>query len=147
MSSCKQFKVSASLTAGFLMLLSANVGVERALGASLTVGKKDIGGVVTSSKGPEAGVWVVAETKDLPTKFTRIVVTDDQGRYLIPDLPQASYQGICPRLCAFWIRNGSQPLSAKSWISRRTSRQTPRAPHRLYPAAASWLSLMKLPGR
>ena len=44
------------------------------------------------SKGPEAGVWVIAETTDLPTRFTRSVVTDDQGRYVIPDLPTANYQ-------------------------------------------------------
>jgi hypothetical protein len=31
----------------------------------------DIGGTVTSAKGPEAGVWVIAETTDLPTKFAR----------------------------------------------------------------------------
>ena len=52
----------------------------------------DISGVVTSSKGPEAGVWVIAETTDLPTRFTRSVVTDDKGRYVIPDLPSANYQ-------------------------------------------------------
>jgi len=52
----------------------------------------DISGVVKSSKGNEAGVWVIAETTDLPTKFTKIVVTDDQGRFLIPELPSASYQ-------------------------------------------------------
>ena len=51
----------------------------------------DLGGVVTGDKGPEAGVWVIAETTDLPTKFVRIVVTDDLGRYLIPDLPKANY--------------------------------------------------------
>ena len=51
----------------------------------------EIGGVVTGAKGPEAGVWVVAETKDLPTKYVKIVVTDDQGRYLIPGLPKANY--------------------------------------------------------
>src|SRR5678809_1038337 len=51
----------------------------------------DIGGVVTSSKGPEAGVWVIAETTDLPTRFSKTVVTDDRGRYLIPDLPKANY--------------------------------------------------------
>ena len=51
-----------------------------------------LGGVVTSSKGPEAGVWVIAETTDLPTRFIRIVVTDDQGRYVLPDMPKASYQ-------------------------------------------------------
>jgi hypothetical protein len=47
----------------------------------------DLGGVVTSAKGPEAGVWVIAETKELKTGFSKIVVTDDQGRYVIPDLP------------------------------------------------------------
>ena len=41
--------------------------------------------------GPEAGVWVIAETTDLPTKFAKIVVTDDQGRYVMPDLPKANY--------------------------------------------------------
>ena len=51
----------------------------------------DIVGVVTGAKGPEAGVWVIAETTELPTMFRRIVVTDDQGRYLVPDLPQADY--------------------------------------------------------
>src|SRR5512147_2855625 len=56
----------------------------------------DIGGVVTGPKGPEAGVWVIAETKDLPTKFVKIVVTDDRGRYLVPDLPRANYD-VCVR--------------------------------------------------
>lgn len=49
----------------------------------------DISGTVKSSKGPEAGVWVIAETTDLPTKYGKIVVTDDQGRFLIPELPSA----------------------------------------------------------
>src|SRR6187431_2556829 len=51
----------------------------------------DIGGIVTGRTGPEAGVWVIAETNDLPTKFVRIVVTDDRGRYVLPDLPKANY--------------------------------------------------------
>ena len=50
----------------------------------------DIAGVVTSANGAEAGVWVIAETFDLGTKFARIVVTDDEGRYLVPDLPDAN---------------------------------------------------------
>src|SRR5581483_11591091 len=49
-------------------------------------------GVVTGPNGPEAGVWVIAETTQLPTGFVRIVVTDDQGRYVLPDLPNAGYQ-------------------------------------------------------
>jgi hypothetical protein len=52
----------------------------------------DIGGVVRGPGGPEAGVWVIAETRDLPTRYAKIVVTDDQGRYVIPDLPKAKYQ-------------------------------------------------------
>src|SRR5437016_13752704 len=59
--------------------------------AGIAIDADDIGGSATSSKGPEAGVWVIAETTDLPTKFARIVVTDDRGRYLIPDLPKATY--------------------------------------------------------
>src|SRR5207244_2509584 len=51
----------------------------------------DIGGVVTSANGPEAGVWVIAETTDLPTRFTKAVVTDDRGRYVVPELPKATY--------------------------------------------------------
>ena len=52
----------------------------------------DIGGVVMGPNGPEAGVWVIAETSNLPTRFARTVVTDDQGRYVLPDLPKATYQ-------------------------------------------------------
>ena len=59
--------------------------------AGVSIGNTDIGGVVTSSKGPEAGVWVIAETTDLSTKYAKIVVTDDRGRYVMPDLPKANY--------------------------------------------------------
>ena len=59
---------------------------------NILIESNDIGGVVTSANGPEAGVWVIAETTDLPTKFARIVVTDDQGRYVVPDLPDAEYE-------------------------------------------------------
>ena len=64
--------------------------------AAVSIDNDDIGGVVTSSKGPEAGVWVIAETTDLPTRFARMVVTDDKGRYLLPDLPKANYN--------IWVR-------------------------------------------
>ena len=50
-----------------------------------------IGGVVTSTRGPEAGVWVIAETEELKTPFIKIVVTDDAGRYVLPQLPTATY--------------------------------------------------------
>jgi hypothetical protein len=59
--------------------------------AAFSIGSTDIGGVVTGPKGPEAGVWVIAETTDLPTRMIKSVVTDDQGRYVLPELPQAKY--------------------------------------------------------
>src|SRR5689334_10166188 len=64
----------------------------------LKVDKTSIGGTVVNSNGgkPEAGVWVIAETKSLPAPFRKIVVTDDQGRFLVPDLPSADYQ--------LWVR-------------------------------------------
>jgi hypothetical protein len=55
--------------------------------AAVAIDADDLAGIVTSGKGPEAGVWVIAETTELPTKFVKIVVTDDRGRYLLPDLP------------------------------------------------------------
>ena len=55
--------------------------------AAVAIDNDDIGGVVRGPNGPEAGVWVIAETNELPTKFAKMVVTDDQGRYVIPDLP------------------------------------------------------------
>ena len=58
-------------------------------GPAVSVGSNDLGGVVRSAEGPEAGVWVIAETTDTPTRYAKIVVTDDRGRYLIPDLPKA----------------------------------------------------------
>jgi hypothetical protein len=59
--------------------------------ATPAIDDDDIGGVVTGPGGPEAGVWVIAESVELPTKFAKMVVTDDQGRYVIPDLPAVNY--------------------------------------------------------
>src|SRR5882672_8232303 len=59
--------------------------------AAVAIDNDDIGGVVTGPSGPEAGVWVIAETRELPVRYIKIVVTDDQGRYVIPDLPKANY--------------------------------------------------------
>src|SRR5436309_13408525 len=73
---------------------------------SIAIDPDDIAGIVSSTRGPEAGVWVIAETNELPTKFVRIVVTDDQGRYLIPDLPKASY--------SVWVRGYGLVDSPKS---------------------------------
>src|SRR4051812_37372597 len=58
---------------------------------AVAIDADDIGGVVTGTNGPEAGVWVIAETRDLGTRYIKSVVTDDRGRYVLPDLPNANY--------------------------------------------------------
>ena len=60
--------------------------------AAVSIGAHDIGGTVLSAKGPEAGVWVIAETTDLPTRYAKVVVTDEQGQFVIPELPGANYK-------------------------------------------------------
>ena len=59
--------------------------------SAVAIDNDDIGGVVTGARGPEAGVWVIAETRSTPTRLIKSVVTDDQGRYVVPDLPKANY--------------------------------------------------------
>jgi len=103
----------------------------------------DIGGVVTSEDGPEAGVWVIAETDDLPTKFRKIVVTDDDGRYVLPDLPEAEF--------VLWVRGYGLVDSPRIRATRGTIVDLPAtlAPDaasaaRYYPANY-WYSLMEIP--
>jgi len=105
----------------------------------------DIGGVVTSSKGPEAGVWVIAETTDLPTKFAKIVVTDDRGRYVVPDLPKANY--------SVWVRGYGlvdspkvQSAPGKSVNLKAVIASDARAAADYYPASF-WYSLLKVPDK
>ena len=74
---------AAGLTLLALLALSVSAQPQGGNGA--------IEGVVQSSKGSEAGVWVIAETDDLPTHFIKIVVTDDDGRFVLPELPDALY--------------------------------------------------------
>jgi hypothetical protein len=112
-------------------------------GGAVAIDPDDIGGTVTSPKGPEAGVWVIAESNELPTRFIRSVVTDDQGRYLVPDLPRGTYQvfvrgyGLVdsPRVQA----KPGQQLNLKAVIA-----PDGRAAAQVYPANY-WLSLMEAP--
>ena len=83
--------LSAVVLAMAVLLTAAPSRLPAQPAADVAIDNDDIGGVVRSSRGPEAGVWVIAETTDLPTRFARMVVTDDQGRYVIPDLPKATY--------------------------------------------------------
>jgi hypothetical protein len=75
----------------FLTISPLQLSGQQSTNTTVRIDNDDIGGVVTSAKGPEAGVWVIAETTDLPTRFAKMVVTDDQGRYVVPDLPKANY--------------------------------------------------------
>jgi hypothetical protein len=105
----------------------------------------DLSGVVLGPKGPEAGVWVIAETTDLPTRFTRIVVTDELGRFVVPDLPKALY--------AVWVRGYGLVDSPKAKVppgGRMVLKATPapdaRAAAQYYPSGY-WLSLLRVPDK
>jgi hypothetical protein len=84
--------IAAILIAGLLTDSRSGLNAQPAAQVKIPANSRnDISGVVSSSKGPEAGVWVIAETIGLPTRYIKEVVTDDRGRYLIPDLPRARY--------------------------------------------------------
>lgn len=111
--------------------------------APVPAGADYIEGVVASANGPEAGVWVIAETKDLPTKFAKVVVTDDHGRYVLPQMPEANY--------TVWVRGyglvDSKPVSAKP--GQKVDLKAVIAPDGrtaalIYPANY-WLSLLRVP--
>src|SRR5262245_9502568 len=108
---------------------------------TVRVDADDIGGVVTGPRGPEAGVWVIAETTDLPTRYVKIVVTDDQGRYLIPDLPRASY--------SVWVRGYGlvdspklQGAPGRTLNHKAVVAPTPADAAHYYPAGY-WFSLLR----
>ena len=84
--------VSAVVIAAVWAGAVRELGAQQPASATVPIDSDDIGGVVSGPNGPEAGVWVIAETTELPTRFARIVATDDQGRYVVPDLPKARYK-------------------------------------------------------
>lgn len=103
-----------------------------------------ITGVVTSPQGAEAGVWVIAETDDLPTKFRKIVVTNDRGRFLLPELPKAASYKV-------WVRGyglaDSKPVMAKPGEDLKLAAILPKTPQeaaQVYPASY-WASLIEPP--
>ncbi len=121
------------------------LGARQGSGDVVPIDDNDIAGVVTSPRGPEAGVWVIAETSETQTPFARIVVTDDRGRYLVPDLPKVNFR--------VWVRGYGLIDSAKvpAAPGRRlnltaVSAPTPRAAAEIYPAGY-WFSLMQIPGK
>jgi hypothetical protein len=109
----------------------------------IPIDSDDIAGVVTSANGPEAGVWVIAETTAFATRYAKIVVTDDQGRYLIPDLPAATYK--------LWVRGyglvdsaAVQSTPGKHVNLTAVIAPDPATAARVYPAAY-WYAMVRLP--
>jgi hypothetical protein len=135
-----------TVTAGLGLLLSAIVAISHAqprAGAAIAIDPDDIGGVVSGAKGPEAGVWVIAETRDLPVRYIKTVVTDDQGRYVVPDLPRGTYQ--------LWVRgyglvDGPKVTSPPGKLVNLTATPAPddAAAAHYYPAIY-WYSMLRIP--
>ncbi len=137
--------MAAAGIAALLAACAAGLSSSPAGDAGVSIGDKDLGGVVVGASGPEAGVWVIAETTDLPTKFTKIVVTDERGRYLLPDLPMANY--------SVWVRGYGLIDSPKvrTEPGRIVNLQAVPAPNataaaQYYPPIY-WYSMLKVPAR
>jgi hypothetical protein len=112
-------------------------------GQSVAIDDDDIGGVVTGSNGPEAGVWVIAETRDLQVRYIKSVVTDDRGRYVVPDLPKAKY--------TVWARgyglvDGPKVTSEPGKQLNLTAKPAPDAASAAhYYPAIYWYSMLRIP--
>ncbi|MBV9746647.1 MAG: carboxypeptidase regulatory-like domain-containing protein, partial [Acidobacteriia bacterium] len=133
--------VAVLAIAGYLFTAKQQLSAQP--NVSVKIGPSSIGGVVTSSKGPEAGVWVIAETTDLPTRYIKEVVTDDSGRFVVPDLPKAKY--------TVWSRGYGLMDSPKvsTEVGKLVTLSPKPAPDaktaaQLYPGNY-WYSLMKVP--
>ena len=126
-----------------VIAMPAALHAQQSAPPAVTVGSDDLGGIVRGPNGPEAGVWVIAETTDLPTKFAKIVVTDDQGRYLLPELPKANY--------SVWVRgyglvDSPKVQSAPGKILDLSAVPAPNAAAAAeYYPAIYWYSMLKVP--
>ena len=150
MTSTSSISRAAFVTAPLLIVFATLAPASRnRVGANapgaIKAAENDIAGVVTGPKGPEAGVWVIAETAELPTKLVKIVVTDDRGRFVIPQLPKATYE--------VWVRGYGLVDSPKRRGTPGTTMNLTAVPApdaqaaaQYYPAGY-WYSLMKIPDK
>ena len=137
-----------TIAAGVAALLAAGqarLSAQQNTDPAIRIGGDDLGGVVASANGPEAGVWVIAETTELPTKFAKIVVTDDHGRYVMPGLPKATY--------SVWVRGYGlidspkvQTAPGKILNLPAAVAPSPAAAAEYYPAIY-WYSMLKVPDK
>src|SRR5262245_147546 len=130
-------------TALAVVVVLGGIGIGQA--PRVAVDNDDIGGVVTGARGPEAGVWVIAESTELPTRLIKSVVTDEQGRFLIPDLPKANYD--------VWVRGYGLVDSAKTKSTpgsvltlSAAAAPNAKAAADYYPAQY-WLALLQVPAK
>ena len=138
-----QTMVRLSLASGIAALVLWLIPAVVEVGAA-TDNTGVIRGTVSSSNGPEAGVWVIAETDDLETVYRKIVVTDDNGQYVLPELPTATYD--------LWVRGyglvDSTPVTSdpdQTVDLTAVVAATPQEAAAVYPANY-WLSIIDLPG-
>ena len=131
------------LSVAVVGVLAVAAGPSNAQTAAVAIDDDDIGGVVTGANGPEAGAWVIAETTDLPTRYAKMVVTDDQGRYVVPDLPKAKYK--------VWVRGYGLVDSPKvdsepgKQLNLRAVAAPSEADAAKYYPAIYWYSMLKIP--
>src|SRR6187200_393868 len=141
----KTLHIQSAIAAVFaaVIAIAAPAGAQQAAAPAVAIDNDDIGGVVRSASGPEAGVWVIAETRDLGVRYIKSVVTDDQGRYVIPDLPRANYD--------IWVRGYGLVDSPKqkSAPGKNLDLKAVPAPNRAaaaeYYPAQYWFAMVKIP--
>ncbi|HEX5000583.1 MAG TPA: carboxypeptidase-like regulatory domain-containing protein [Terriglobia bacterium] len=152
MTSKTRLRIGTLRAALIALVAVAGVGVystdpvfEAATFQQPATGKGNISGTVTSTQGAEGGVWVIAETKELPTNFIKIVVTDNQGKFMVPELPANVTYNV-------WVRGyglaDSTPVQLKAGASnvalKATVARTPQEAAKVYPGDY-WMSMMEPP--
>jgi len=82
---------------------------------------------------------------DLPTKFAKIVVTDDRGRYVLPALPRATYN--------IWVRGYGlvdspkvQAQPGKTIDLKAVPASNAKEAAQYYPAI-DWFAMLKVPAK
>ncbi|MFZ0766737.1 MAG: carboxypeptidase-like regulatory domain-containing protein, partial [Bradyrhizobium sp.] len=131
--------LTGAAIAAFAMAWSGPASAQKAL----SVKPDAIGGKVTGANGPEAGVWVIAETTDLPTKYAKMVVTNDAGQFVIPQLPSAKYK--------IWVRgyglvdSDKQDATPGKTIDLKAKPAPSAAAAAEYYPGMYWYAMLKIP--
>src|SRR5436305_4787597 len=138
-------RVTVAAVAFAVAVSPGGLTAQQTAGQAVRIDNDDIGGVVTGARGPEGGVWVIAETRTTPTRLIKSVVTDDQGRYVVPDLPAGDYD--------VWVRGYGLVDSPKVKATpgkivnlKAVVAADKKAAAEYYPAQY-WFSLLQLPSK